>query len=134
MMTIKRSFLMTYKFFDQKPVVTTTLDGAVTHARSETLDTQDNTAIKNNIIWKQQLAEELQKPIIRKFEKEKVYSLFIDNIWSAHLADMQSISNSNKGISFLLCVDGIFSKYAWVVFLIDKKGIAITNAFQQILQ
>ena len=47
---------------------------------------------------------------------------------------MQSISNSNKGISFLLCVDGIFSKYAWVGFLIDKKGIAITNAIQQILQ
>ena len=27
----------------------------------------------------------------------------------------------------------IFSKYAWVISLKDKKGITITNAFQKIL-
>ena len=36
----------------------------------------------------EQLAEELHKPIIRKFEKIKVYSTFKDNIWGADLADM----------------------------------------------
>ena len=35
-----------------------------------------------------EVAEELQKPIIRKFKKRKVYSSFIDNIWDADLADM----------------------------------------------
>ena len=36
-----------------------------------------------------QLANELHKPIIRKFKKRKVYSSFRDNIWGVHLADMQ---------------------------------------------
>ena len=45
---------------------------------------------------------------------------------------MQLISKSNKGFRFLLCVIDIFSKYAWVVPLKDKKGITITNAFQKI--
>ena len=38
-----------------------------------------------------QLANELHKPIIRKFKKRKVYSSFRDNIWGVYLADMQSL-------------------------------------------
>ena len=70
----------------------------------------------------QQLAEELHKPIIRKFKLRRVYSSFRDNIWGADLADMQSISKFNKTFRFLLCVIDIFSKYAWVVPLKGKKG------------
>ena len=73
----------------------------------------------------EQLANELHKPIIRKFEKRRVYSTFKDNIWGADLADMQLLSKYNKGIRLLLCVINIFSKYAWVVPLKDKKGISI---------
>ena len=47
---------------------------------------------------------------------------------------MQSLSKYNKGIRFLLCVIDIFSKYAWVVPLKDKKGISIVKAFQSILK
>ena len=82
----------------------------------------------------EQLAEELHKPIIRKFEKRRVYSTFKDNIWDVDLADMQLLSKYNKGIRFLLCVIDIFSKYAWVVPLKDKKGISIVKAFQSILK
>ena len=82
----------------------------------------------------EQLANELHKPIIRKFEKRKVYSTFKDNIWDVDLADMQLLSKYNKGIRFLLCVIDIFSKYAWVVHLKDKKGISILKAFQSILK
>ena len=82
----------------------------------------------------EQLADELHKPIIRKFKKRKVYSAFKDNIWSADLADMQLLSKYNKGIRFLLCVIDIFSKYAWVVPLKDKKAISIVKAFQSILK
>ena len=71
--------------------------------------------VKSEIISNQELAEELHKPIIRKFEKRKVYSSFIDNIWSADLADMQLISKFNEGIRILLCVIDVYSKYAWVV-------------------
>ena len=82
----------------------------------------------------EQLANELHKPTIRKFEKRRVYSTFKDNIWGADLADMQLLSKYNKGIRFLLCVIDIFSKYAWVVPLKDKKGISIVKAFQSILK
>ena len=51
----------------------------------------------------------------------------------ADLADMQLISKFNKRFCFLLYVINVYSKYAWVVPLKDKKVIAITNAFQQIL-
>ena len=47
---------------------------------------------------------------------------------------MQSLSKYNKGIRFLLCVIDIFSKYAWVIPLKDKKGISIVKAFQSILK
>ena len=50
------------------------------------------------------LADELHKPIIKKFEKRKVYSQFKDNIWGVDLADMQSLSRKNKGIKYILCV------------------------------
>ena len=82
----------------------------------------------------QQLAEEIHKPIIRKFEKRMVHAAFKDNIWGADLADMQLLSRHNKGIRFLLCVIDIFSKYAWIVPLKDKKGISIVKAFQIILK
>ena len=80
-----------------------------------------------------QLANELHKPIIRKFKKRKVYSSFRDNIWGVDLADMQSLSKYNKGNKYLLCAIDLFSKYAWVVSLKDKKGTTIVNAFQKII-
>ena len=87
--------------------------------------------VKNKNFSNKELAEELYKPIIRKFKIRKVHSPFIDNIWRADLADMQLISKLNKRIGFLLCVIDIYSKYAWVYPLKDKKGITITNDFQK---
>ena len=46
---------------------------------------------------------------------------------------MQLISKSNKEIGFSVCFNDIFSKYAWVISLKDKKGETITNNFQKIL-
>ena len=87
-------------------------------------------AAKSEIMPKQQLAAELDKPIIRNFEIGTVYLSFKDSIWNADLADMQLISKFNKGFSFLLCVTDIYN--AWVVPLKDKRGINIDNAFQKI--
>ena len=58
---------------------------------------------------------------------------FPDNIWGVDLADMQSLSKYNKGIKYLLCEIDLFSKYAWVVTLKDKRGISIVHAFQKII-
>ena len=82
----------------------------------------------------EQLAEELHKPIARKFKTRKVHSTFKDNIWRADLADMQLISKFNKGVRFLLCVIDIFSKYAWIVSVKDKKVESVVNALQSILK
>ena len=90
-------------------------------------------SIKNENISNKELAEDLHKSIIRKFNKRKVHSLFIDNILGADLADMELISKFNKGLRFLLCVIDIYSKNVWLIRLKDKKGIMITNPFQKIL-
>ena len=71
--------------------------------------------IKNENISNKELAEELHKPVIGIFNKRKVHSPFIGNIWGADLADMQLISKFNKGFRFLLCVIDIYSKYVWVI-------------------
>ena len=101
---------MVYKFFDKK-------------SRESGVDAEPN----------YQLANELKKQIIRKLKRRKVYSSFRDNIWSVDLADMQSLSKYNKGIRYLLCAVDLFSKYAWVVSLKDKRGSSIANAFQKII-
>ena len=93
----------------------------------------NNSAIKS-IPQNEKLAEELHKPIISKSKRRKVYSAFKDNICVADLADMQLISKFNKGFKFLLCFIDIYSKYAWVAPLKDKKGVSIVNAFQSILK
>ena len=108
---------MVYKYFDKK-------------SKGSGAKHVNNKVIPQN----EQLADELHKPIIRKFKKRKVYSAFKDNIWAADLADMQLLSRYNKGIRFLSCVIDIFSKYAWVVPLKDKKGISIVKALQIILK
>ena len=63
-----------------------------------------------------------------------MYSSFKDNICGVDLADIQLISKYNKGIRYLLYAIDLFSKYAFVVSLKDKKGTTIVNAFQSILE
>ena len=93
-----------------------------------------NSGIKNENVSNKYLSKELQKPIIRKFIKGKVHLRFIDIIRGAGLADMELITKFNKAIRFLLCVIEIYSKYAWVIPLKDKKAITITSAYQKILK
>ena len=64
--------------------------------------------IKNENISNKQLPEELQKPIIKIFEKRKVHSPIKDNIWGADLADMQLIRKSNKVFRFIVNMHGSF--------------------------
>ena len=115
---------MVYKFFDTKASLSDRKTVGSGTTKSSSLE-----RVNENI----KLANELHKPIIRKFDKRKVYSSFKDNIWGADLADMQLLSKFNKGIKYLLCVIDLFSKYAFVVPLKDKKGISIVNAFQSVL-
>ena len=80
-----------------------------------------------------QLANQLNKAIIRKFKKRKIYSSFKDNVWDVDLADMQSLSKCNRGIKYLLCAIDLFSKYTWVIPIKDKKGTSIVNTIKKII-
>ena len=80
---------MVYKFFDSKVA---SLDEKSEGSGAKHVNTK---LIPQNV----QLADEIHKPITRKFKKEKVYSVFKGNIWSADLADMQLLSKYNKGIN-----------------------------------
>ena len=64
----------------------------------------------------------------------KVYSQLKDYIWGVDLADMQSLSKKNKSIKYLLCAIDLYSKYAFVIPLKDKKGISIVNGFNKIIK
>ena len=68
-------------------------------------------------------------PLLQNFKKRKVYTAFKYNIWAADLADMQLISKFNKGFKFLLCVIDICSKYAWIVPVLDEKGVMHFKVF-----
>ena len=111
---------MVYKFFDKKSM-----------AEPSSLERMGSGTVKPGSSI---LAEELHKPVIKKFNKRKEYSQFKDNIWGVDLAEMQSLSRKNKGIKYLLCAIDLFSKYAFVIPLKDKKGISIVNAFNKIIK
>ena len=108
---------MVYKFFDKKSM-------------GSGFKKLKNTTKSNSSI----LVDELHKPIIKKVDKRKVYSQFKDNIWGVDLADMQSLSRKNKGVKYLLCAIDLYSKYAFVIPLKDKKGISIVNTFNKIIK
>ena len=93
---------MVYKFFDTK---------------------SKESGIKNEIKQNQQLANELHKPIIRKFKRRKVYVSSFDSSWDVDLAVMQLISKCNNGIRYLLCLIDLFSRYSWVFPLKDFERI-----------
>ena len=107
---------MVYKFFGSKaaPLDKKTMSGKG-NAKPGSLE---HTNEVNKI-----LAKELHKPVIKKFNKRKVYSQIKDNIWGIDLADTQSLSRKNKGIKYLLCAIDLFSKYAFVIPLKDQKGM-----------
>ena len=80
------------------------------------------------------LAEELHKPVRRKFEKRRVLVNGIDKIWAADLVDMQAFSKFNRGIKYLLAVIDVFSKYGYLVPLKDKTGKSVASALKTIFK
>ena len=98
---------MVYKFFDKK--------------------------IRSGARVNEELAQELRKPVIRKFQKRRVYARFKNNIWAADLAEKGSISSKNRDVKYLLCVIDVFTKYAWVKHLKDKTAKAALHGFIEIV-
>ena len=80
------------------------------------------------------LAEELHKPVRRKFKRRRVLVSGIDKIWAADLADMKAFSKFNQGFNFLLFVIDIFSKYGWIIPLKNKESKTVAPALKTIFK
>ena len=72
---------------------------------------------------KKDLAEELHKPVRRKFERRRVLVNGIDKIWAADLVDMQAFSKFNRGVKYLLAVIDV-----------DKTGKSVASALKTIFK
>ena len=83
---------MVYKFFDKKASCGT---------------------IKYELIFNKELAEQSLKPIIKKFEKRKVRSPFMDNSRGAGSADMQ-LKSKFKDLDFC---------FVLLIFLANMHGL-----------
>ena len=113
---------MVYKFFDKKS------DGSATFTPI-TLESQ-------------RLINELNKLIIRKFNKRCGYSYFRDNIWSADLADEQLISKYNKGVKgernrfFFIQQNSLYEYKCCILRMFSylKRSVTLSNTFQAALK
>ena len=79
-----------------------------------------------------QLADELHKPVRKKFKKRRVIAKHVDDIWAADLVDMQSYSRTNKGFKYILMIIDVFSKYGWAIPLKNKTAAEIVRAFTEL--
>ena len=85
--------------------------------------------------WLQrQEAYSLQRPLRRKFKRNTIMVVGIDDQWSADLMDMVKFAKYNNGISYVLVVIDTFSKYLWLKPLKDKKGRSVVSAVKEIFQ
>ena len=99
---------MVYKLFDKKMG-----SGAI-----------NKTGVNLNVA----LAQELLKPLIKKFKSRKVYARFKNNICATDLAEMGSLFSKNWDVRYLLCVIDAFTKYVGVKPLKNKKQ-TVLNGF-----
>ena len=83
-------------------------------------------------MWSSQLADELHKPVRRRFQKCSLFAKQVDGIWTADLVDMLQYSRSNSDYKYLLTLIDVFSKYGWIIPLITKTGKEVAMAFQRL--
>jgi hypothetical protein len=76
----------------------------------------------------------LHKQARRNFARNKTYVRGIDEQWQADLADMQSLAKHNHGFKYLLTVIDVFSKFAWVIPIKDKRANTLVGAFNLLFQ
>jgi hypothetical protein len=99
-------------------------------------------SLKNKKINKEDVKKFLQsfeaytihKPIRKNFIRRRVIVPRINHTFQADLVDVSKFADENDGFKFLLtCID-VFSKYAWVIPLKNKKGKSVTEAFKKIYE
>src|SRR6218665_3719321 len=75
----------------------------------------------------------LHKPVRLKFRRRRTFTVGIDDLWKADLADVSSLSKYNDKNKYVLTCLDVFSKHASVVPLKSETGAALTEAFSSLL-
>ena len=87
----------------------------------------------NILKFADELAEELYKPVTRKFQRRSNVN-GMDEIWVTDLKDMQAFSKDNNGIKYLLTAINIFSKFVCIILLKRKTRQEVANTYSSILK
>ena len=98
------------------------------------LNDKNSSKKREKASWSEELADELYKPVKRKFQRRQVLVDEIDDVWAADLVELQEWKHVNNGYRYILNVIDCFSKYAWSVPLKDKKGETVLDAFKYIVE
>jgi len=86
------------------------------------------------IQWTNNMANELHKPVRKKFLKRFVFVRHVDDVWGADLVELPTLSRKNSGFRYILMVIDVFSKYGWSVPLKTKTGKEVTSALRTIFK
>ena len=97
------------------------------------INTTQKLGMENNFTMND-LSNELNKPVINKFERKKVIVNYIDEIHSCDLVDMVKYSKVNRGYKYIFTNIVIFSKYSWSFPLKTKTVKEIKSCFQKIFK
>ncbi len=81
---------------------------------------------------KDQESYSLHKNLTRKFDRLRVVVTGLNDQYDADLADMHKLSKRNDGVTFLLVVIDVFSRYVWVEAMKSKTDDAVVSAFRLI--
>ena len=79
-------------------------------------------------------AYSIHKPVRYTFPRQRIIPTDRDNQWDADLTDMQDIKEDNDGVSFLLVVIDLLSRFAWVRPLKTKSAREVKDAFEDIFR
>ena len=80
------------------------------------------------------LSNELNKPTIQKFERQKIIVNHINEIHSTDLVDMTQYSKMNRGYKYIFTNIDVFSKIAYAYPIKSKKIQDIKACFQKIFK
>ena len=124
--TTKKSELLRRRYFDAKRV------GSYGGVRA--LKRASRTSERFVKKWlSEQDTYTLHKPVRTTFKRRSVVVGGMHQQWQADLVDVSNLKKDNDGITFLLTVIDVFSKWAWCIPLKNKSASSLVAAFTELL-
>ena len=86
------------------------------------------------IKWTNKIADELHKPVRKKFLKRFVFVRNVDDVWGSDLIDLRKLSKENSGYRYILTVLDVFSKFGYATPLKTKTGKEVTSVLKLLFE